>query len=136
MKIEKLNDNQIRCTLTSADLANRKIKLSELAYGTEKARNLFQDMMVEANEQFGFNYDNAPLMVEDLDTMHVVLHLTKDTTPPIVWELFSRRIIDVTAAGVSMDLVENVPWFAFDYDTASLKGWDEGSLFPFEQILS
>ena len=36
------------------DLANRKIKLSELAYGTEKARNLFQDMMVEANEQFGF----------------------------------------------------------------------------------
>ena len=35
-----------------------------------------------------------------------------------------------------MDLVENVPWFAFDYDTVSLKGWDEGSLFPFEQILS
>ena len=54
MKIEKLNDNQIRCTLTSADLANRKIKLSELAYGTEKARNLFQDMMVEANETVWF----------------------------------------------------------------------------------
>ena len=72
LKIEKLNDNQIRCTLTSADLANRKIKLSELAYGTEKARNLFQDMMVEANEQFGFNYDNAPLMVKRFRSLRTV----------------------------------------------------------------
>lgn len=55
MKIEKINDNKIRCTLTSADLAERNLKLSELAYGTEKARSLFQDMMLEANQQFGFN---------------------------------------------------------------------------------
>ena len=39
MKIEKLNENQIRCTLTHADLAARHLKLSELAYGTEKARS-------------------------------------------------------------------------------------------------
>ena len=37
MKLEKINDNQIRCTLTKADLADRQIKLSELAYGSEKA---------------------------------------------------------------------------------------------------
>ena len=37
MKIEKVNENQIRCTLTREDLAERQIKLSELAYGTEKA---------------------------------------------------------------------------------------------------
>ena len=36
MKIEKINDNQIRCTLTHADLAARNLKISELAYGTEK----------------------------------------------------------------------------------------------------
>ena len=35
MKIEKVNDNQIRCTLTKEDLADRQLKLSELAYGTE-----------------------------------------------------------------------------------------------------
>ena len=45
MKIEKLSDNQIRCTLTRADLAERQLQLSELAYGTEKARSLFHDMM-------------------------------------------------------------------------------------------
>ena len=36
MKIEKVNDHQIRCTLTKADLADRELKISELAYGTEK----------------------------------------------------------------------------------------------------
>ena len=29
MKIEKINDNQIRCTLTHADLAARNLKISE-----------------------------------------------------------------------------------------------------------
>ncbi|MCI5648416.1 MAG: adaptor protein MecA [Fusicatenibacter sp.] len=83
MKIEKISDNQIRCTLTSADLANRKIKLSELAYGTEKARNLFQDMMLEANQQFGFNSENSPLMVEAIPVApdSIVLIITKVDDP-------------------------------------------------------
>ncbi len=49
MKIEKVSDNQIRCTLTREDLAERQIKLSELAYGTEKAKLLFRDMMQLCN---------------------------------------------------------------------------------------
>ena len=46
MKIEKLNDHQIRCTLTSEDLATRNIKLSELAYGSEKAKALVDSFFV------------------------------------------------------------------------------------------
>ena len=38
MKIERVNENQIRCTLTSFDLSVRNLNLRELAYGTEKAR--------------------------------------------------------------------------------------------------
>ena len=53
MKIEKVNDHQIRCTLTKADLADRELKISELAYGTEKAKNLFHDMMQQASYEFG-----------------------------------------------------------------------------------
>ena len=37
MKIERINENQIRCTLTSFDLSARNINIVELAYGTEKA---------------------------------------------------------------------------------------------------
>ena len=40
MKIEKVNENQIRCTLTREDLASRELKISELAYGTEKAKSV------------------------------------------------------------------------------------------------
>ena len=104
MKIEKINDNKIRCTLTSADLAERNLKLSELAYGTEKARSLFQDMMLEANQQFGFNVDNAPLMVEAVPVApdSIVLIITRvedpqelDTRPEPVQYSGADDIIDL-----------------------------------------
>ncbi|MCI9202703.1 MAG: adaptor protein MecA, partial [Lachnospiraceae bacterium] len=64
MKIEKVNDHQIRCTLTREDLADRELKLSELAYGTEKAKDLFRDMMQQASFEFGFEAEDIPLMIE------------------------------------------------------------------------
>lgn len=77
---------------------------------------------------------NAKVMdMQDFQTMRVAIHLTKSETPPIVWELITRRIIDITAAGVTIQLVDNTPWFGLDYDTASVKGLDEGSWFPFDQ---
>lgn len=39
MKIEKINENQIRCTLTKEDLESHQIRISELAYGTEEQKN-------------------------------------------------------------------------------------------------
>ena len=96
MKIEKINDNKIRCTLTSADLAERNLKLSELAYGTEKARSLFQDMMLEANQQFGFNVDNAPLMVEAVPVApdSIVLIITRVEDPQELDTRFAKSGAD------------------------------------------
>ncbi|MBQ2454433.1 MAG: adaptor protein MecA, partial [Lachnospiraceae bacterium] len=62
MKIEKVNERQIRCTLTKNDLTSRNLKMSELAYGTDKAKNLFRDMMREAESRFGFEVEDIPLM--------------------------------------------------------------------------
>ncbi|MBP3577757.1 MAG: adaptor protein MecA, partial [Lachnospiraceae bacterium] len=42
MKIEKISDTQIRCTLSRQDLAERDLKISELAYGSDKAKDLFR----------------------------------------------------------------------------------------------
>lgn len=83
MKIEKLNDNQIRCTLTPADLEERQLKLSELAYGTEKAKSLFHDMMQQAAHEFGFEADDTPLMIEAIPTSpdSIVLIITKVEDP-------------------------------------------------------
>lgn len=92
MKIEKLNDNQIRCTLTRADLAARELKLSELAYGTEKARSLFQDMMQQAAFEFGFEAEDTPLMIEAIPASSdsIVLIITKVEEPEELDTRFSK----------------------------------------------
>lgn len=92
MKIEKINDKQIRCTLTKEDLANREIKLSELAYGTEKAKALFQDMMQLAAQDFGFEADNTPLVIEAIPVSldAIILIITKVDDPEELDTRFAR----------------------------------------------
>ena len=91
MKIEKINDNQIRCTLTHADLAARNLKISELAYGTEKARSLFHDMMQQAAFEFGFEAEDIPLMIEAIPSADsIVLIITKVEDPEELDTRFSK----------------------------------------------
>ena len=92
MKIEKISDNQIRCTLTREDLASRKINLHELAYGSEKAKLLFQDMMQEAFREYGFTVDNSPLMIEaiPLSGEAIVLIITRVDNPEELDSRFAR----------------------------------------------
>ena len=91
MKIEKINDNQIRCTLTRADLDDRHLKLSELAYGSEKAKSLFQDMMQQASSEFGFEADDMPLMIEAIPSADsIVLIITKVEDPEELDTRFSK----------------------------------------------
>lgn len=92
MKIEKINDNQIRCTLTSKDLESRKLRLSELAYGTEKAKDLFRDMMEQANYEFGFEAENMPIMIEAIPVSpdSIILIITKVEDPEELDTRFSK----------------------------------------------
>lgn len=92
MKIEKINDNQIRCTLTRADLADRQLKLSELAYGSEKAKSLFHDMMQQAAFEFGFEANDIPLMIEAIPASSdsIVLIITKVEDPEELDTRFSK----------------------------------------------
>ncbi len=111
MKIEKVNDHQIRCTLTRADLADRQLKLSELAYGTEKAKNLFRDMIRQASINFGFEAEDIPLMIEaiPLNSDCIVLIITKVEDPEELDTRFSRF-----APSVMDD--EDDPDYEYDYD--------------------
>ncbi|MCR5100394.1 MAG: adaptor protein MecA [Butyrivibrio sp.] len=99
MKIERVNEHQIRCTLTREDLANRQIKISELAYGTDKAKDLFRDMMQQASFQFGFNAEDIPLMIEaiPINAECIVLIITKVDDPEELdtrFSNFSPSVID------------------------------------------
>ena len=92
MKIERISDTQIRCTLSREDLATRQINLSELAYATDKAKALFRDMIQQANDEFGFDAENLPLMVEAIPIMpdSIVLIITKVEDPEELDTRYSR----------------------------------------------
>ena len=92
MKLEKINDNQIRCTLSKDDLNQRQLHLSELAYGSEKAKELFRDMMQQASIELGFEADNIPLMIEAIPISNdcLVLVVTKVEDPDELDTRFSR----------------------------------------------
>lgn len=92
MKIEKVNDHQIRCTLTREDLLSRELKISELAYGTDKAKDLFRDMMQQAACEFGFEAEDIPLMIEaiPLNAECIVLIVTKVEDPEELDTRFAR----------------------------------------------
>ena len=92
MRIEKVNDRQIRCILTGDDLARRNMKLNELAYGSEKARILFRDMMQQASYQYGFEPDDMPLMIEavPLEGGNIALIVTKVENPDELDTRFSN----------------------------------------------
>ncbi|MGN0133028.1 MAG: adaptor protein MecA [Lachnospiraceae bacterium] len=92
MKIEKINENQIRCTLTKNDLADRELKISELAYGSEKAKMLFKDMMEQASYECGFEADDIPLMIEavPISAECIVLTITKVEDPEELDTRFSK----------------------------------------------
>jgi adapter protein MecA 1/2 len=92
MKIEKISDNQIRCTLSREDLVDRELRISELAYGTEKAKALFREMMQQASYEFGFEADDIPLMIEaiPISTESLILVITKVDDPDELDTRFSK----------------------------------------------
>jgi adapter protein MecA 1/2 len=92
MKLERLSENQIRCTLNKADLADRELLLNELAYGTDKAKELFRDMMEQAAEELDFEVNDIPLMIEAIPVSPdcLILIITKVEDPEELDTRFSR----------------------------------------------
>ncbi len=78
-----MNDNQIRCTLTKADLEQHNITIRDLSYGSDQARALFREMMEQAGRQFGFEAEDMPLMIEavPLNGESIVFVITKVEDP-------------------------------------------------------
>ena len=92
MKIEKISETQIRCTLSRQDLAERDLKISELAYGSDKAKDLFRELMVQASYECGFEAEDIPLMIEAIPVSGdcLVLVVTKVEDPDELDTRFSN----------------------------------------------
>jgi len=64
MKIEKINDNKIKVTISLNDLEERNLDLSSLNYNSPAAQELFWDMMEQAEIQYGFSASDSQLYIE------------------------------------------------------------------------
>lgn len=132
MRIEKINDKQIRCTLNKKDLSDRELRLSELAYGSDKAKALFRDMMQQASYEFGFEIEDIPLMIEAIpmypDTL--VLIITKVDDPDELDTRFSRFTED--PEGETM--LDDTNDFMFDDDSDLLEAFEleQDDILPFD----
>lgn len=114
MKIERVNDHQIRCTLTKKELEKRDLKLSEMSYGNEKVKQLFQDMMQMAAYECDFEAEDTPLMIEVIPfTECAVIIVTKVEDPDELDTRFSRFAPSVhdgenTLSGIIGDVFQSL----------------------------
>lgn len=114
MKIERVNDHQIRCTLTKKELEKRDLKLSEMSYGNEKVKRLFQDMMQMAAYECDFEAEDTPLMIEVIPfTECAVIIITKVEDPDELDTRFSRFAPSVhggdnTLSGIIGDVFQSL----------------------------
>ena len=91
MKIEKIDENSIALIINNEELKNRNLKMSDLSYGSDKAKDLLIEMMNLAKIEVGFTPD-APLAVEavPLKDGDIKLIVTKVYNPDELDARYSR----------------------------------------------
>lgn len=102
--------------MNKADLADKQLKISELAYGSPKAKELFREMMQQASNELGFEVDDIPLMIEaiPISSECLILIVTKVEDPEELDTRFSRFTKDTDADDTDYDDEED------DYDNEDL----------------
>jgi len=71
MKIEKISENQIKFVLSQDDLLQRNMQLRELAYGSDKAQELFREVTERAAVECDFHLEpETPLIIEAIPVEH------------------------------------------------------------------
>ena len=79
MKFEKLNNDKIKITLSSADLEANDIDFHSFMSNSTETQSLFLSVLDKAEKDFGFSTDNYALKVETLalDNGSFILTITR-----------------------------------------------------------
>ncbi len=113
MRIEKINDNKLKILLTNDDLKERNIKMAELAFGSEKTRDLFKEMISIAADEYDFYADDSQLMIEaiPISLEAIVIMVTKmDEEEKIVMHTKKKKSKDAPFVRA----VENMSIYEFN----------------------
>ncbi len=92
MNYEKLNNNQVRFLLNKQDLESRNLNLSDLSYGSQPVKELFEEMSNIAYKEFNFDVTNSPVTVDAVpisdDELEIII--SKDSDPEELDTRFSK----------------------------------------------
>lgn len=79
MQLEGISGNKIKCTITKKLLKSHNLKISELANGTENAKNFFKTIMIRAENDLCFSGEKIPLIIEaePVDANSIALLISK-----------------------------------------------------------
>lgn len=86
MKIEKINENKIRITLTFDELEKRQISLSDIEKDSVLAKELFINLLEESNLEGDFIEDDSHLFIEassDNNNLFIVTITRIDSIPEL-----------------------------------------------------
>ena len=86
MKVEKINENKIRITLTLEELENRQISIKDIEKNSSLAKNLFIDLIEESNLEEDFILDDSQLFIEassDNNNLFIVTITKIDNIPEL-----------------------------------------------------
>ena len=92
MEIKKISDQQFKCIITKEDLADRNLKIEDLAYGTPHTKSLFKEITDFAEKNIGFTSAPMPIMIDavPLEGDNIELTVTKIDDPEELDTRFSR----------------------------------------------
>lgn len=86
MKVEKINENKLRITLTLEELENRQISIKDIEKDPSLAKNLFIDLIEESNLEEDFMIGDSQLFIEassDNNNIFIVTITKVDTIPEL-----------------------------------------------------
>jgi len=91
MEINKINENQIRITISNDELLEKNINISELDYSSDQSRKVFQELLEEVSLNYDFRLEGVPLIVEVTPNSKNFLDITvtKVTNPEEIAKRFS-----------------------------------------------
>ncbi len=109
MKFEKVNNDKIKITISSADLEANDIDFHSFMSNSNETQSLFLSVLDKAEKDYGFSTDNYQLKVETLalDNGNFILTITRSRVPNISENnvekkkfKVSRKIPSLTSASI------------------------------------
>lgn len=121
MKVEKINNNKVKITLTFEELEKRDINVKDIEKNSEIAKNLFVELIEESNIDEEFEFEDSQLLIEassDNNNLFVVTITKVDNIPDLrKYSLLEKKVKN---SKKSKSIVTNYKVDSFIYSFKSI----------------